>query len=98
MEKVTKYELTSTERTTFRAVADAIWNICKLYDDDCEKNEDATPFLTINFTDTDEDKNKCPFSCFCPYFYSNGEKEGLSDVVRSIPAILEDIKLNENKN
>lgn len=93
MKKVTKYELTPMERSTFRVVADAISNVCKHYDDECQKNEDTT----INFSDTDENKNKCPFFCFCPYFRDK-EKEVFSDVVRSIPIMLEDIELNENNN
>lgn len=93
MEKITKYKLTSTERTTFRVVADAILSICRLYDDECQKIEDTI----VNFSDTDENKNECPFSCLCPYFCDK-EKEVFSDVVRSIPIILEDIELNEHNN
>jgi hypothetical protein len=89
MEKITKYELTSTERTTFRVVADAVWNICKLYDDECHKMEDTA----VNVIDTNENKSECPFSCFCPYFCDK-EKEIFSDVVRSVPIMLEDIELN----
>ena len=81
MKKVTKYELTPMERSTFRAVADAISNVCKHYDDECQK----------------ENIDECPFSCFCPY-YGDKEKEVFSDVVRSIPIMLEDIELNENNN
>ena len=93
MKKVTKYELTSTERTTFRVVADAILNICRLYNDECQKVEDTA----TNVIDTDGNRNECPFSCFCPYFCDK-EKEVFSDVVRSIPIMLEDIELNENNN
>ena len=81
MKKVTKYELTPMERSTFRVVADAISNVCKHYDDECQK----------------ENIDECPFSCFCPY-YCDKEKEVFSDVVRSIPVMLEDIELNENNN
>lgn len=80
MKKVTKYELTPMERSTFRTVADAISNVCKHYDDECQK-----------------ENYECPFSCFCPY-YCDKEKEVFSDVVRSIPIMLEDIELNENNN
>ena len=80
MKKVTKYELTPMERSTFRVVADAISNVCKHYDDECQK-----------------ENIECPFSCFCPY-YCDKEKEVFSDVVRSIPIMLEDIELNENNN
>lgn len=93
MKKVTKYELTPMECSTFRVVADAIWNICKLHNDECQKIKD----VTINFSDTDENRNKCPFSCFCPYYYDK-EKEVFSDVVRSIPIMLKDIELNEDNN
>jgi hypothetical protein len=44
-----------------------------------------------------ENIEECPFSCFCPY-YGDKEKEVFSDVVRSIPIMLEDIELNENNN
>ena len=93
MKKVTKYELTPMERSTFRVVADAISNVCRLYGNECQKIENTI----VNFSDTDENKNECPFSCFCPY-YCDKEKEVFSDVVRSIPIMLEDIELNENNN
>ena len=93
MKKVTKYELTPMERSTFRVVANAISNVCRLYGNECQKIENTI----VNFSDTDENKNKCPFSCFCPY-YCDKEKEVFSDVVRSIPIMLEDIELNENNN
>ena len=96
MKKVTKYELTQTERTTFRVVADAIYSICKLYDDECLKIEDTTTPLVVNAIEADEDRIECPFSCFCPY-YCDKEKEVFSDVVRSIPIMLEDLELNEHK-
>lgn len=78
MQKITKYKLTPTEHATFKAVADAILEVCKHYDDDCEKG------IT-----------RCPFAYFCPYACTNGEKDVLSDVVRSIPVALEEIALNE---
>ena len=53
MKKVTKYELTPMERSTFRVVADAISNVCKHYDDEC----------------WEKDIYECPFSYFCPYYY-----------------------------
>lgn len=42
----------------------------------------------------EKDSAKCPFVHFCPYACTNGEGNTFSDIIHSIPTLLEKIEIN----